>query len=117
MVQPGTFRDADGTALPYSDAVPAWSEAALPVLLDTAHVYNAVITYKELGEPSRSCGDVSAAAGRECGGVAPGLCRLVQHRDSAGGRDGQTTVGVQHELEALGVNERVVPGADQDQIC
>ncbi len=50
MAQPGTYREADGTAVPYSTAVDSWSEAALPVLLDTARVYNAVITYKELGE-------------------------------------------------------------------
>jgi hypothetical protein len=50
MASPGTYREADGTAVPYSTAVDAWSDAALPVLLDTAHVYNAVITYKELGE-------------------------------------------------------------------
>ncbi len=36
--------------MPYSIAVDSWSKAALPVLLDTAHVYNGVITYKELGE-------------------------------------------------------------------
>ncbi len=50
MAQPGTYREVDGTAVPYSTAIDAWSDAALPVLMDTAHVYNAVITYKDLGQ-------------------------------------------------------------------
>jgi hypothetical protein len=52
---------------------------------------------------------VSATAGGELGRVAPGLRGVVQHRDAVGGRDGQPAVGVQDELEALGVDEGVVP--------
>jgi hypothetical protein len=50
MPAPGTYLEADHSPVPYRSAVDAWSQAALPVLLDTARVYNAVITYKELGE-------------------------------------------------------------------
>ena len=50
MPVPGTYREVDTSAVPYAVAVEAWSQAALPVLLHTARVYNGVITYKELGE-------------------------------------------------------------------
>ncbi|MFP5219778.1 MAG: hypothetical protein ACLGIG_08580 [Actinomycetes bacterium] len=50
MPQSGTYRKVDRSPVPYGSAVAAWSDAALPMLRDTARVNNAVITYKELGE-------------------------------------------------------------------
>ncbi len=50
MTRPGTYRAADGSAVPFPDALGAWSDAALPALIDSARVYNGVITYSELGE-------------------------------------------------------------------
>lgn len=50
MAQPSTYREVDGSAVAYSDAIQGWADAALPELLATARVYHAVITYKELGE-------------------------------------------------------------------
>lgn len=47
---PGTYRVADGAAFPFAEALPLWCDASLPVLTDTARVYNAVITYTELAE-------------------------------------------------------------------
>ena len=50
MLGPGTYREADGSAVPFAAAVPLWAAAALPVLARTAGSYNRVITYSELGE-------------------------------------------------------------------
>jgi hypothetical protein len=50
MVIPGTYRQADGSAVLFADAVHAWATAAMPALAQTAQTYNGVITYAELGE-------------------------------------------------------------------
>lgn len=50
MAQPGTFREADGSAFAFREAIPLWSAAALEALRDVAHHYNGVLTYAELGQ-------------------------------------------------------------------
>jgi hypothetical protein len=47
---PGTYREGDGSAVAFADAVAAWAVAARPALIDAARRYNRVITYGELGE-------------------------------------------------------------------
>ena len=62
-------------------------------------------------------GNELSTAGGEGGGVTPWLGGVVQQRDAFGGDDLEPPVGVQDEPEALGVDEGVVPGADEHEIA
>jgi hypothetical protein len=50
------------------------------------------------------------------GRVSPGLSGVVHDRDALCGVHLQAPVGVQYELEAAGVDQGVVPGADQHEV-
>lgn len=46
----GTYRDVDGSRVPFDEAGAAWAEAARDVLISVAGKYHSVITYAELAE-------------------------------------------------------------------
>lgn len=46
--QPGIYREEDSSRVSLADAIRAWAVIALDELIDTAHKYDAVVTYKEL---------------------------------------------------------------------
>jgi hypothetical protein len=47
---PGTWRISDGSPVPFTTALAAWTAAAIPELERVARIYHATITYQELGE-------------------------------------------------------------------
>lgn len=47
---PGTWRVADGSAVPFRDAIAEWGTIAHDVLMETATRYNDFVTYMELAE-------------------------------------------------------------------
>lgn len=47
---PGTWRVADGSAVPFSEALAVWADEAHKILEATARRYNDFVTYKELSE-------------------------------------------------------------------
>jgi hypothetical protein len=61
-------------------------------------------------------GNELSTAGGECGGVVPGLGGVVQDRDAVGGADLEPPVGVQQQLEAVGVQQGVVPAAQEHEV-
>jgi hypothetical protein len=50
MATPGTWRISDGSPVPFSTALAAWTAAATPELERVARIYHATTTYQELGE-------------------------------------------------------------------
>ena len=81
MSAPGTWREADGSAVRWADAEAAWALDAREVLLGVACVYRAVITYKELAaEVQRS--DVHTRSGLQnwIGGVLERVARDCARR-------------------------------------
>jgi len=50
VAEPGTYRTSDHAPVSISSATTAWAEQARARLVETARVYHAVITYKELAE-------------------------------------------------------------------
>ena len=46
----GTYREADGSRVPFDDARAAWAETARDVLISVAGQYHSVITYTQLAE-------------------------------------------------------------------
>ncbi|WP_298802253.1 hypothetical protein [uncultured Pseudokineococcus sp.] len=45
---PGTYRTADGSAVPFPEALDAWTSAAFAVLTARARTYGATVTYGDL---------------------------------------------------------------------
>jgi hypothetical protein len=79
MTIPGTFREADKSAVSSSDALTAWVLQARPALERTARTYHATITYKDLAEEVQAksgirtrrllqhwIGDVLGTVARDC---------------------------------------------------
>jgi hypothetical protein len=51
---PGTYREADDSAVEFADALIAWTAVARPALERTAKKYQAIITYNELAKEVQS---------------------------------------------------------------
>lgn len=79
MTVPGTYREADKTAVSASDALTAWVAPARTALERTARTYHATTTYKELAEEVQAesgirtrrllqhwIGDVLGTVARDC---------------------------------------------------
>lgn len=45
----GTYREEDGTPVPFAEALKVWTRIGYELLLETASRYGAVVTYKEFG--------------------------------------------------------------------
>jgi hypothetical protein len=118
-VPPGTWREADGSAVPLDEAKSVWADAARPVLLSTAERYQGYITYNELaGAVQESSGVRTRSQVRTwIAGVLrlvaddchrrgePALTALAVHQDE--------TVGAGYEY-AVGLSGRATP-TDLDQ--
>jgi len=101
----GTYREADGRAVPMADAKRIWVDHARDELLATAGRYNALIEYGELAEAVQArsgirtkmlvhywIGDVLGRVSRECHRRGePLLSSLCVHKDGTVG-DGYATM-------------------------
>lgn len=94
MTTPGTWRVSTGEAVNWPEAVAAWVQAALPVLVRTAGSYGAYIKYAELAEQVQVdagirtkvllpnwIGEVLGAAANAQAEGEPMLTALVVHSD------------------------------------
>ena len=91
---PGTWQRSDGSAVKWSEAVPEWSEAAVPVLQELASKYNRTITYVDFATAVQNAtgietksllqnwiGDVLGVVGRAQPSDEPVLTALVVRAD------------------------------------
>jgi len=107
---PGTWRESDGSAVPWTEAKAAWASVAHPILSEIARDYGAWVTYKDLAERiqratgirTRSLlqnwiGEVLGDVARICAANGePSLTSLVVHADQTIGE------GYVYALEEFG---------------
>jgi hypothetical protein len=112
MARSGYWRDDDGTPMRAAEAWTIWGDHAYGLLVDTARIYHAVITYGELGSRVQESSGVRTSAllhnwiGPVLGKVVhkahrlrePPLTALVVHGD-----DGMVGVGYKEVLQVAGL--------------
>lgn len=127
MGTPGTYRAADRTYVDFPTAIAAWTAAAVPILERVAEIYNATITYQELGRQVQDItgihtrvllmnwiGQVLAGASRESHRKGqPMLSALCVHSDgTVGDGYGQAVIEnykceLPHDLDMHAAEERL----------